>query len=213
SIWRAADERSKTMTRNVMHGVMFATALLMMAAISPATAQETTAEVRTWSGQSVTLAGPWVEGFYTGMPKSWTGEEASAPPVGGLAPPTMAGGPQPEIRGSVQSLRSAFQEGPRALRAQRETSVLTFSRAGVELKVPVDRLATLTIARQTVANSSLPPYVSATHQRYAATAILIDGSRIEADYVNFGTAVLRGTTINGRVDVPFYEIESIRFSR
>ena len=201
------------MTRNVIRTGMLATALFTMAAISPATAQEPTAEVRTWSGQSVILAGPWVEVFYTVMPRSWTGEESMAPPAGGMAPPMMAGGPQPEIRGSVQSLRSAFQEGPRVLRAQRETSVLTFSRAGVELKVPVDRLATLTIARQTVADSSLPPYVSPTHQRYAATAILIDGSRIEADYVNFGTAVLRGTTVNGRVDVPFHEIESIRFSR
>jgi hypothetical protein len=86
------------------------------------------------------------------------------------------------------------------------------SRDGVEVRVPVERLATLTIARQP-AGSSLPPYISPTHQRYAATAVLTDGSRIEADYLNFGTAVLRGMTLQGRVDVPFEQIESIRFTR
>ena len=87
------------------------------------------------------------------------------------------------------------------------------SRDGVEVKVPVERLATLTIARQPTPGSSLPPYVSPTHQRYGATAILTDGSRIDADYLNFGTAVLRGMTPQGRVDVPFEHIESIRFTR
>jgi hypothetical protein len=201
------------MKRQVTRTVILATALLLMAAISPGTAQETTAEVRTWSGQTVVLAGPWVELFYTAMPKPAEGEAAPGAPGAAPAPPTGGGGPQAEIRGSVQSLQHAFEEGPQPVRAQRETSVLTFSRAGVERKVPLERLATLIIARQPVAGSSLPPYISPTHQRYAATAILTDGSRIDADYLNFGTAVLHGMTSQGRVDVPFDEIESVRFSR
>jgi len=158
---------------------------------------------------------PWIEVFYTVMPRSWGGEEPP-PPTGGIPAPQMgtSGGTQPEIRGSFQSLQRTFQqEGPQKLRAQRETSVLTLSRDGVEVKVPVERLATLIIARQPTAGSSLPPYISPTHQRYGATAVLTDGSRIEADYLNFGTAVLRGMTPQGRVDVPFEQIESIRFSR
>ena len=201
------------MKRHVTRTVMLATVLLLIAAVSPGAAQETTAEVRTWSGESIVLAGPWVEVFYTALPRTAGGEEVPSPPGGAPPPPMGAGGPRAEIRGSFQALRQASQEGPQALAAQRETSVLTFSRAGVELKVPLERLATLTIARQPVAGSSLPPYVSPTHQRYGATATLTDGSRIDADYLNFGTAVLRGMTSQGRVEVPFDQIESIRFTR
>lgn len=200
------------MGRLVTRSVMVTTAMLLMTAVSPVVAQETTAEVRTWAGQSMVLTAPWVEVFYTTMPKG--GEEAP-PATGGMpVPPTGgSGGTQPEIRGSFQSLQRAFhEEGPQTLRGQREASVLTLSRGGIEVKVPVERLATLTIARQP-AGSSLPPYISPTHQRYAATAVLTDGSRIEADYLNFGTAVLRGMTPQGRVDVPFEQIESIRFAR
>jgi len=195
------------MRRHVTRTVMLATALLVMATSSPGSAQETTAEVRTWSGQSLVLAGPWVEVFYTAVPKPAGGEETPAPPGGAPPVPGMAAG------GLFQSRKHAVQEGPPPLPAQRETSVLTFSRAGVELKVPVERLATLTIARQPVAGSSLPPYVSPTHQRYGAAVTLTDGSRIDADYLNFGTAVLRGMTSQGRVEVPFDQIESIRFTR
>jgi hypothetical protein len=205
------------MKRHVARTVLLTTAMLVVAAVSPVVAQETTAEVKTWGGQSVVLAGPWVDVFFNALPWPLGGEPAGVPPVGGPAPAMTtggAGGTQPEIRGSFQSLRHAFQqEGPQALRGQRETSVLTLSRDGLEVKVPLERLAMLTIARQPVAASSLPPYISPTHQRYGATAILTDGSRIDADYFNFGTAVLRGMTPQGRVDVPFEQIESIRFSR
>jgi len=200
------------MKRHVTRGAMLTTAMLVMAAVSPVVAQETTAEVRTWGGQSMVLTAPWVEVFYT-VPK---GGEETPSPTGGMpvAPTGTTGGTQPEIRGSFQSLQRTFQQegAAQTLRGQRETSVLTLSRDGVEVKVPVERLATLTIARQP-AGSSLPPYISPTHQRYAATAVLTDGSRIEADYLNFGTAVLRGMTPQGRVDVPFEQIESIRFTR
>jgi len=195
------------MKRQVTRTVISATALLVMAVISPAIAQDTTAEVRTWSGQSVVLTGPWVEVFYTVVPKPAGGEETPAPPGGAPPVPGMAAG------GIFQSMKHAVQEGPRPLPAHREASVLTFSRAGVELKVPLERLATLTIARQPMAGSSLPPYVGPTHHRYSATAVMTDGSRVDADYLNFGTAVLRGMTSQGRVDVRFDQIESIRFTR
>ena len=40
-----------------------------------------------------------------------------------------------------------------------------------------------------------------------------DGSRIESEYVNLGALRLRGTTPQGRVDLPWQELESVRFER
>src|SRR6516165_6735422 len=99
------------MKRYLMRTVMLTTAMLMVAAVSPAVAQETTAEVRTWGGQSMVLTGPWIEVFYTVIPRSWGGEEMT-PPTGGVPVPPMGmgGGTQPEIRGSFQSLQRTFQQ-------------------------------------------------------------------------------------------------------
>ena len=85
------------MHRRVMRIVMLAAAMLVVAAVSPAAAQEATAEVRTWGGQSLVLTGPWVEVFYTVTPRPWAGEEMA--PVGGVPAPPMgtSGGTQPEI--------------------------------------------------------------------------------------------------------------------
>jgi hypothetical protein len=41
----------------------------------------------------------------------------------------------------------------------------------------------------------------------------VDGSTVEGDYVNLGTAILRGVTPEGRVDVPWLDIQTIRFTR
>jgi hypothetical protein len=195
----------------MMRTVTLATWLLVLVALSSgAAAQEITAEVRTWGGESLALTRPSVEVFYTVLPKE--GEEPGAAPPGALQP-ANGGLARANITGSFGAMKKAFEAGPEPLRAQRETSVLTLSRAGVEIRVPVERIATLTLMRQRVAGSGLPPYVAPTHYRYVATATLTDGSRIEADYLNFGTAVLRGMTPQGRVDIPFDEIESIRFSR
>ena len=43
--------------------------------------------------------------------------------------------------------------------------------------------------------------------------MLTDGSRVEADYVNLGTTVVRGMTPQGRVDIPWGDVETIRFQR
>jgi hypothetical protein len=43
--------------------------------------------------------------------------------------------------------------------------------------------------------------------------VLLDGSRIEGDYVNLGTTFLRGRTPYERVDIPWQDIETVRFSR
>jgi hypothetical protein len=51
------------------------------------------------------------------------------------------------------------------------------------------------------------------HFRYAATAVMNDGSRVEGDYINLGTLVLRGQTTEGRLDISWEDIESVRFQR
>ena len=44
-------------------------------------------------------------------------------------------------------------------------------------------------------------------------AVMNDGSRVEGDYVNLGTLVLRGRTSGGRLDISWGDIESVRFQR
>ena len=80
-------------------------------------------------------------------------------------------------------------------------------------QIPLGNISSITFKRQPVLDSSLPPYVAATHIRYAADIALADGTRIDADYVNLGTVILRGTTPEGRIDIPWQDIEVLRFIR
>jgi hypothetical protein len=203
------------MRREFFAGTLIAVGMLLLVA-RPATAQEVTAEVRTWAGQTWRLSEPWIEVFYTVMPKPKEGEVAPAPmagPMAGPQPGAGEGGPLPELRGSLKSLQGVFEAGPEPKRAQREVDVLTLTKAGVEVRVPVRQIVNLEFVRQRVAGSPLPPYVVDTHYRYSAVATLADGARVEADYFNFGTAVVRGMTTAGRVEIGFDEIESLRFTQ
>lgn len=173
----------------------------------PAAAQDVTAQVRTWTGQTWRLSDPFIQVFYTVMPKPR--EEAGL----AMAGPPGTGVTRPEITGSFQSIRQLLDAGPEPQRAQRDLDVLTLSSAGVEVRVPVGHIVSLTISRGLLAESPLPPYVARTHYRYSAVAQLLDGSRVDAEYFNFGTAVVYGMTTGGRVEIPFAEIESLRFDR
>jgi hypothetical protein len=175
----------------------------------PAAAQDVTAQVRTWAGQTWRLSEPWIEVSYTVMPKP----KEEAPGVAAMAGLPGTGQTRPEIRGSFQSVRQLFDAGAEPQRAQRDLDVLTLSSAGVDVRVPVGKLVSLTIARGLVAGSPLPPYVAATHYHYSVVAQLSDGSRVEAEQFNFGTAVVRGMTAAGQVEIPFAEIQSLQFDR
>jgi len=74
-------------------------------------------------------------------------------------------------------------------------------------------IATLAFARQPVQDSSLPPYIANTHVRSSATVLLTDGTRVEADYVNLGGMLLRGTMPGGRIDIPWQDIQTVEFRR
>ena len=163
----------------------------------PAVAQDMTAEVRTWAGESWRLTQPSLEVFYTIMPPE---------------------GDKPERVNTVVTVQATVEDLPKLreqvegpLQGHRQSGVVTLSRGGVETQIPLASIRSLQFFRQPVEKSPLPPYVAAMHFRYAATAVLVDGSRVEADYVNLGTTVLRGMTPEGRVDIPWQEIENVRF--
>ena len=187
-----------------MHVLFGLVALVWLAAVVPhAAAQDVTAEVRTWSGESWSLTQPSLEVFYTIMPKTAESERAL-----------------PETMRSIQSAvdtditeataaREALAADP--LQGHRQSEVVTLFRQGAEMQIPLARIKSLQFFRQPIEKGPLPPYLAAAQFRYFATAVLVDGSHVDADYVNLGTTVLRGMTPQGRLEIPWQDIENVRF--
>ena len=168
--------------------------------VPPVAAQEATAEVRTWSGESWSLTHPTMEVFYTIMPKT----EQKRPE--GME--SIEAAVKTDILEQT-ARREAQASEPK--QGHKRKKMVTLFREGVETEIPLIRIKSLQFFRQPVEKSSLPPYLAANHFRYFATAELVDGSRVEGDYVNLGTTVLRGMTPQGRVEIPWQEIENVRF--
>jgi len=196
------------------------TLAMAAAAASPALAQDVTAEVRTWSGQSLQLSQPSLEVFYTIVPKEEGPGGQQLPGSTGGAPGTMGSGSSTgsligtEVSGSIRNLSRLFRDkGPEPLQGNRQAQTVSFTQAGVERRIPLEAIKDLAFKRTQVANSTLPPYVAPKHFTYAASAVLTDGTRVDGDYVNLGTAMLRGLTPQGRVEIPWQDIEVLRFSR
>ena len=171
-----------------------------------ALSQESRATVRTYQGVSYKLDDPSLEVFYTiGEPKDQKDEgtvqsfqptiaisAAAGSPAGGEQAPSGDG-----VAGKEEKL----------LRGHSRSTEIAILKDGVETRVAWDRIRSLSFFRKPVTNSGLPFYVP--HYRYAASAVLIDGVRIDGDYVNLGTTMLRGRTPAGRVDIPWEHIEQI----
>jgi hypothetical protein len=215
--------------------LLLATFIVVALGASPAAGQQVTADVRTWSGQTFTISEPTFEIFYTIMPSVTAAlgggggyAPAGAPGVGGA--PGVVPAPRGELSQAPTNIgigSVGFQSGTASLAAsgtllpegvpskqgRRQQDSVRLARQGVEVHVPVANLSSLAFSRTLVLRSSLPPYAALTHFRHGATAVLADGSRIEGDYVNMGTGVLRGATPQGVIDIPWDEIESIRFQR
>lgn len=207
------------MNPKVLIGPLAALAVLGAAAL-PAAAQDVTAEVKTWAGQSLRLSQPSLEVFYTIVPKEEGPGGPQVPGAAGGPPGSMGSGASSgsligtEVRGSVQSLTKLFSGGgPEPLQGNRQAQTVSIRQAGVERRIPVETIKDLAFKRERVSNSTLPPYVAPTHFRYSASLVLNDGSRVDADYVNLGTVIFRGLTPEGRVDIPWQDIEVVRFSR
>jgi hypothetical protein len=183
--------------------------------VTPSAAQDVSADVRTWSGESWRLAQPSLEVFYTiPAPAKGTPDSSSSytAPSGGAA--GTGGGPSTlSMSGPLLALDSFFAAGPSPRQGHRQAEYITIRRGAVETQLPLASIASLTFTRQPFSGSKLPPYYVGRHFRYAATAVLTDGSRVEGDYVNLGTLVLRGQTAQGRLDISWEDIESVRFQR
>jgi hypothetical protein len=215
--------------------VLLVAVVLVALSGSPAVAQQVTAEVRTWSGQSLTLTDATFEVFYTIMPSVTAalgggggpgGYTVIVPGSGGAPTPPGASGELAQPPATIGVGTVGFQsgtamqaasgtllpQGPASKQGRRQQEIVTLFRQGVETQVPVANIASLAFTRSDV-KSPLPPYASGAHFRHAVTATLTDGSKIEADYVNLGTALLRGTAPQGRIDIPWDAIESIAFRR
>jgi hypothetical protein len=194
--------------------------LLLLAATTLAThvgtaaAQDVTAAVRTWSGQSLQLSQPSLEVFYTIVSKAQE-SAAGGGAVGGRVGQGGLGALGTQYQDpSLFTLNRLFgSQAPDTIQGHRQAGDITVYRGGVATQSALERIASLAFTRQAVKDSSLPPYVAGTHTRSAATVVLTDGARVDADYVNLGAMLLRGTTPGGRVDIPWQDIQTVEFRR
>ena len=188
--------------------VVVAAAALAMLIVDPAPsgAQTVNAEVRTWSGQVYQLTDPTLEVYFTiVLPKKDGGGPSETA--------TTTGARAPMLFGSAAAIGQFLDKGPDPLFGNRQTETFTLrGKDGVEIQLPLANVAALLFARQPI-RSTLPHYAVGDQYRYTATAVLSDGSRIESDYANLGTTFLRGRTAHGRVDIPWDQIEVVRFTR
>jgi hypothetical protein len=190
------------MTRNVL--TIALGCLLLAATAGSARAQSPTAEVRTFAGETYRLTDASLEVLYTIMlPKK---DENGAEP----APTT--GARTPMLFGSASAISNFLDKGPEPLQGNRQSETLTLRKDGVETRVPLSELIVLALKRERI-RSTLPPHVAPEHYRYTATVMLADGTRLEGEYVNLGTTYLRGRTPHARVDIPWEQIETLRFMR
>ena len=194
------------------------TALWIAALSLPATAQDVTADVKTWSGQTWSLSQPSLDLFYSIVSKSQEGTAdrgaSTMDRVSNFTNLTLGGLRTEAADPSLVTMNRFFgKSAPDTIQGHRQAQEITAYRGGVSTQIPLANIASITFKRQPLPDSSLPPYVAPTHVRYAADIDLADGRRIAADYVNLGTAILRGATLDGRVDIPWQDIETLRFTR
>jgi len=193
----------------------------------PAAAEIGSVDVRTHGGLTLRINDAFLTAAYTIMPRplySQTGSQLGAAPGQEAPPPPKPPGPNgaagaafgilfttPGLGGSRNGqLRQ--DDMPDPMLAERVIEALTIARGDVEMRIPVEQLATLTIIRIPIA-SPLPSYVAGSHVRRAASAVLRDGSRIDGDYLSTGTIVVRGITATGSVQIPLEDVASLEFVR
>ena len=185
--------------------VMAVSLAVFAAGAAPAGGQTMNAEVRTWTGQVYELTDLSLEVLYTIMLKQANGPEPSDSPA-------TTGAKTPMLFGSAGAINQFLDKQPDPLQGNRQSETIRLRKNGAEIRLAVASIGALFFARQP-ARSTLPPYVAPEHYRYSATAVLNDGSRVEADYVSLGTTVFRGRVAGGRVDIPWQHIEVVRFTR
>ncbi len=204
-------------------------AMAVAATSCPAAAETRSVDVRTHSGLTLRINEALLTAAYTILPRplyNQTGGQLGATPGQEAPPPPRPPAPNGAAGAAFGILFTSAAIGgsrngngqlrpddmPDPMLAERVIDALTIARGDVEVRIPVEQLATLTIVRIPIA-SPLPSYVAGSHVRHAASAVLRDGSRIDGDYLSTGTIVLRGTTAAGRVQIPLEDVESLEFVR
>jgi hypothetical protein len=196
--------------------LLLATALAGAAGTSAA--QDVTAAVRTWSGQSWQVTQPSLEVFYTIVSKTQeSGAGAAGTSVGqfgSMATLGLGGIGRQYVDPSLFTLNRLFgSQAPDTIQGHREAQDITVYRGGVASQIAVSSIASIAFAREPIQDSSLPPYIAHTHARSSATVLLTDGTRVDADYVNLGGMLFRGVIPGGRVDIPWQDIQTLEFRR
>jgi hypothetical protein len=211
--------------------VVLLAVLVLGLSAADAVAQDADAEVRTWSGRLLRLSQASFEIRYTivlargagGALGGGGGGALAGGAIGGSGTGGVGGGVygSPMIGmgtsaggvGSLSGFQQFVSQSPDAIQGRRLIDYLDVYQEGVSHRLAVNRIATIAFKRQPVLNSTLLPYVAPEHIYSAATVTFTDGSTLDGDNVNPGTLLLRGTTPEGRVEIPWQEIESVRFTR
>ncbi len=185
---------------------MTASAALVAALAAGAAAQETSATIRTYDGILHKVGDPSLEVFYTiGEPKEKKEEPQSFAPTINVTTSMAAPG------GAEAAPPPSGEKEEKLLRGHSEAKAITVSKEGVESQIYWDRIRTLFFTRRPVDVVGLPSYVPLF--RYGVSITLVNGERLDADYVNLGGAMFRGTTPNGRIDLPWQDVQSVIFER
>ena len=176
-------------------------------------AQESVAEVRTWGGQSWSLRDATFDVYYTLIPAK--SDDSAAPSTGSGTQINITGRSfAPRALGTLQSEYRNLESGAQdPTQGRRQRQSLTIVRQGSEIQIPLASVALIQFSRAPITNSQLPPHVAGDDFRYAAVIVLLDGSTLEAESVNLGTTILRGVSPQGRVDIPWREVEQVRLAR
>ena len=214
--------------------VVLLAVLVLGLSTADAFAQDADAEVRTWSGRVLRLSQVAFEIRYTIVLARGAGGALGGGGGGALAGGAIGGsgvtgsmgggvygGPLVGTTmgtsgggvGSLAGFQQFTSQSPDAIQGRRIIDYLNVYQDGVTHRLAVNRIASIAFRRQPVRNSSLPPFVAPEHIYSAATVTFTDGGTLDGDNVNPGTLLLRGTTPDGRVEIPWQEIETIRFTR
>jgi hypothetical protein len=196
-----------------MVGTVTAVTAVVALLVGSAAGQESSATIRTYQGLSHKVTDLSLEVFYTiGEPEEKEKEEDSSqrfqPTISVMSSSTAAtGGEQLPFAGA------GAEKEAKLLRGHSRMSDITVSNQGVETRIVLDQIRSVRFARKPVAAAGLrlPPYIP--YYRYSASVSLTSGAQVEADYVNMGGAIVRGTAPSGQLDIPWEEVESIVFER
>jgi hypothetical protein len=198
---------TKGLQAMTMRRTMLLAIAIGLAGPTLATAQDVVADVETFRGVTMQISQPYLETLYTVIPTpvvTASGTAASGTPGGAAqAPVTTMGRTIKETQ---------IGAGPQPIQARRSQNSVTFVRNGVEMQVPFDRLVAMLVERRPVTMNRMPAYVDPVMQS-TATVTLVDGATIEGASVNFGSAMLRGMSSQGAIELPLEDVKTIRIKR